>query len=148
MFPTQRRQMRQQLLVDLHPFTLQGIDRSFHIDSIPQRDSSLQERLSTGAIALIFRFSIPDFSQSVQEYRTRQRVTGFSFIQSRLYPPTKCGSRNQSSINSVRSIRPISLNALASPFCLGQKIQQSRWKSPENSTRLTYTVPGFSLFIL
>lgn len=77
--------MRQQLLVDLHPLTLQGIDRSFHIDGIPQRDSSRQQHQSTGAIALIFRFSVPDFTQPVQEYRTHQRVTGFSFIQSRLY---------------------------------------------------------------
>lgn len=67
------------MLVDLHPFTLQGIDRSFHIDGIPQRDSSRQQRQSTGAVALIFRFSVPDFTQPVQEYRTRQRVTGFSF---------------------------------------------------------------------
>ena len=69
--------MRQQLLVDLHPFTLQRIDRSFHIDGIPQRDSCRQQRQSTGAIALIFRFSVPDFTQPVQEYRTRQRVTGY-----------------------------------------------------------------------
>ena len=82
--------MRQQLIVDLHPFTLQGIDRSFHIDGIPQRDSCRQQRQSTGAIALIFRFTIPDFTQTVQEYRARQRVTGVSFIQSRLDPPTKC----------------------------------------------------------
>ena len=79
--------MRQQLLVALHSFTLQGIDRSFHIDGVPQRDSCRQ---SAGAIALIFRFTIPDFTQTVQEYRARQRVTGFSFIQSRLDPPTKC----------------------------------------------------------
>ena len=54
------------------------------------RDSCRQQRQSTGAIALIFRFTIPDFTQTVQEYRARQRVTGFSFIQSRLDPPTKC----------------------------------------------------------
>lgn len=79
--------MRQQLLVALHSFTLQGIDRSFHIDGVPQRDSCRQ---SAGAIALIFRFAVPDFPQSVQEYRTRQCVTGLPFIQSSLYPPTKC----------------------------------------------------------
>lgn len=56
--------MRQQLLVALHSFTLQGIDRSFHIDGVPQRDSCRQ---SAGAIALIFRFAVPDFPQSVQE---------------------------------------------------------------------------------
>lgn len=74
--------MRLQLLVDFHLFTFQGIDRSFHIDGIPQRDSSHKQGQSTGAIALIFRFSVPDFAQPVQEYRTCQRVTGFSFIQS------------------------------------------------------------------
>ena len=31
----------------------------------------------------------------------------------------RAGSRNQSSINNVRSIRPISRNAFARPFCLG-----------------------------
>ncbi|SUH45518.1 Phage-related lysozyme (muraminidase) [Salmonella enterica subsp. arizonae] len=36
------------MLVDLHPFTLQGIDRSFHIDGIPQRDSCRQQRQSAG----------------------------------------------------------------------------------------------------
>lgn len=82
--------MREQLLVALHPFTLQGIDRSFHIDGIPQRDSCRHQRQSPGAVALIFRITIPDFTQTVQEYRSRQRVTGFSFIQSRLDPPTKC----------------------------------------------------------
>ncbi len=45
--------MRQQLFVDLHPFTLQGIDRSFHIDGIPQRDSRRQQRQSTGAVAMM-----------------------------------------------------------------------------------------------
>ncbi len=75
--------MRQELLVDLHPFTLQGMDHSYHIHVIPQRDSCRQQRQSTGAIALIFRFSVPDFTQPVQKYRTCQRITGFSFIQSR-----------------------------------------------------------------
>ncbi|EKY4302447.1 hypothetical protein VW603_004412 [Salmonella enterica] len=38
--------MRKQLLVDLYPFTLQGIDRSCHIDGIPQRDSCLPPQLA------------------------------------------------------------------------------------------------------
>jgi hypothetical protein len=71
------------LLINLHPFTFQGVNRSFHIDGIPQ------QRQSTGAIALISWFSVPDFTLSVQEYRMRQRITGLSFIQVRLYLPTK-----------------------------------------------------------
>ncbi|VAF90729.1 Uncharacterised protein [Enterobacter hormaechei] len=98
--------MRQQLLVDLHSLTLQSIDSSFHIDGIPQGYGSCQERQSTGAIALIFRFSVPEFSQPVHKYRSRQRVTGFTFIQPRLYPPTQCRiaepvEHKQSSFNTA-----------------------------------------------
>jgi len=42
--------MRQQLLVDLQPFTLQGIDCSFHIHSIPQGDRSRQQRQSAAGV--------------------------------------------------------------------------------------------------
>ncbi|MNN01540.1 hypothetical protein D3C81_1141600 [compost metagenome] len=75
--------MRQQLLVDLQPFTLQGLDRSFHVDGIPQRDSCRQQRQSTGAITLIFRFPVPDFTQAMQlhtisEHRNNIRKYCFS----------------------------------------------------------------------
>lgn len=68
--------MQQQLLVDLQSLTLEGIDCSFHIDGIPQRDCCRQQRQYAGAMALIFRLSVPSFSQPAHEYRTRQRVTG------------------------------------------------------------------------
>ena len=38
---------------------------------IVHSDSCCQQRQSTGAVALIFRFTIPDFTQTVQEYRAR-----------------------------------------------------------------------------
>ena len=71
---------------------LQGIDRSFHIDGIPQRDRCRQQRQSTGTIALIFRFSVSDFTLPEQEYRTRQRVTRFAFIQLPADEVLDCGT--------------------------------------------------------
>jgi len=43
------------------------------MDSIPQRDSCRQQRQSAGTVALIFRFTIPDLTQTVQEYRASAR---------------------------------------------------------------------------
>ena len=116
--------MRQQLLVGLQSVTLQDIDHSFHIYGFPQGELHHQQRQSAGAIARIFRFSVPDFCPQVQEYCTRQRVTSFTYIQPRLYPWRQCRiaepvEHRQRSLNAANFTRCLGLTILfgiADPF--------------------------------
>ena len=69
---------------------------------------------------LVLVGSVADFAEPMDEHRARQAVAGFALVEflagRRAAAP---GRLIQSSVNSVRSSRPSSRRAAATPFCRG-----------------------------
>ena len=97
----------------------QLVDGAAEIDGVPEDDGGDGEIEAGGAVALVFEGPIADFAETVEEHGTGEGVACFALVETSVGPPAQGGSLIQSSVNNVRSRRPISRSALARAFCRG-----------------------------
>jgi len=98
---------------------VQPADGAAEIDGVPEDDSGYREIEAGSAVVLVFESPVADFAEAMKEHSAREGVSRFTLVEARVGPPPQGGIAILSSVNSVRSKRPISLSALASAFCRG-----------------------------
>lgn len=80
MFPTQRRQVLQQLAVHRLTSLDQPLGGAFQIHCVPQHDSRRHQVEAAGPVALLLEAPIPDFAEAVEEHRPGQGVARFTLV--------------------------------------------------------------------
>ncbi len=93
------------------------VARSVH--RVPQHDSRRHQVEAAGPVALLLEAPIPDFPKAVEEHRPGQRVARLTFVQAGMHAAAQFNTLQPVGMNSVRSIRPSSRRATASPFWRG-----------------------------
>ena len=88
----------------------------FEVDRVPQHDRSDDEVQPAGAEPLVIEGAILDHTAAVETHRAAQRVLGLALFKPTVTRRRSSGLCSQSSVNSVRSIRPISRRPQANPF--------------------------------
>lgn len=81
--------MRNQLVIEWDPFSLQRIYGSFYIYRIPEGDRRSQKGEPTCPITLVFQSPISDFTQPVHKDCARKGIPRLTFIQPCLYASTQ-----------------------------------------------------------
>ena len=110
----------QQVVGDVLRLAQRG-DGSLEVSRVPKDDGGDEEVEAGRAVLLVFIGAIADFTEPVDEgARPRQAVAGFALVElGWLLLCHRSGSSIQSRVNRVRSSRPSSRSAAATPFCLG-----------------------------
>jgi len=62
--PSQRRRVRQQGIIRRPTVVTKGVGGTLQIDSVPQHNGRRHQRESAGAVALLLKPAIPDFTQA------------------------------------------------------------------------------------
>jgi hypothetical protein len=105
------------LLVEAFAGLMQVIQGASEIPGVPQNDRRRDQVPRCGTMNLAFVTAIPEAAQAVERHRSGEGVASLSLVQ--LFGGFPAQAPIQSSVPSVRSIRPISRNACASLFCFG-----------------------------
>jgi len=79
MLPSEGRQVFKQCVINSLPVVTKRICGAFQIDRVPQHDGGGDQVEATGAIALLLKAAIPDFTQSVKEHGPGQCIAGLAF---------------------------------------------------------------------
>ena len=116
MLPAQRRDVGEQLVRYRDAAAAQMPDGAVKIDGVPEDDGSGEVRQSGGAMALVLEGAVAQFAEAVEKDGAGERVAGVALL--RMLPVRRrcSGSSNQSSMNRVRSTRPISRKERATGF--------------------------------
>src|SRR5208282_5119716 len=117
--PTQRRNVRKKLVGNDFAARAQLVDGAAEIGGVPQDDGGDGEIEAGGAVALVLEGPIADFARRWKNAARARALRASPLLRPALVLRRKAGSLIQSSVNNVRSKRPISLSALASAFCRG-----------------------------
>jgi hypothetical protein len=67
-------------------------------------------------VALVLETAITKLTEPIEEYGTGECIFGLALVQTDLHAPAQLDVCSQSSVNNVRSTRPSSRSATASPF--------------------------------
>jgi hypothetical protein len=116
--PAERRDLLEQGRIDGLGFPKQS-DGAFQVKRVPQRDGGDHQVKTAGAILLIFEGTVADLAQPIEKYSLGEGVLASPLLRPAVTRRRKAGSCNQASVNSVRSILPISRRARARLFCRG-----------------------------
>ena len=73
MRPAQRREVLQQRIVHGRCMPTQCVEGPLQIHGVPQHNGRRDEVQAAGAVALLLKAAVPDFSQPVGEHRSGQR---------------------------------------------------------------------------
>ena len=117
--PADRREMGEQRIRNRLALPAKKIKRPAEIHCVPERDGGGDEGQPTGPILPCCDSAIAQAAKAVEADGTRKRVARFALFSSTVVWRRSSGISSQSRVNSVRSMRPISRKASASPFCLG-----------------------------
>ena len=118
MVPNERREVGEQAVG--HVLSLaQGGHGALEVSRVPQDDGGDEQIEARRAVLLVLIGAVADLSEAMDEHRPRQAVAGFALVQLLSRLRRSCGSLSQSSVKRVRSSRPTSRNAVATPFCRG-----------------------------
>ena len=118
MLPAERRQVGQQRIGDVFDLS-QSIDGAFEISGVPKDDRRDDKVEAGGAVLLVFVCAVADFAEPMDENRPRETVAGFAFVEFLAGPASQIGAIDPVRAESVRSRRPSSRSAAATPFCRG-----------------------------
>ena len=89
------------------------------IPRVPENDSG-HEKVETGdAMLLVFVGTVADFAQPMDEDRAGKAVARLTLVEFLACCTPQLGVVDPTNVNSVRSNRPSSRNAAATPFCRG-----------------------------
>ena len=116
--PAERGQVEEELIGNLLDFT-EGGDSTFKIAGVPQDDRGDEEVQTGRPMLLVLVCAVPDFTKPVDEDRPSQAVARLTFVEFAAGPRRSSGSSSQLSVASVRSSRPSSRSAAATPFWRG-----------------------------
>ena len=92
------------------------IEGTAEIHGVPEADSSGDDREPTRTILLRFGCTIAQPTEAMKADSAGKGVARLALVELDGHLRRSAGSSNQSSMNSVRSIRPISRKANARPF--------------------------------
>ena len=116
--PAERRQMGEKVIGNVLGLA-QGGDRAVQITGVPQGDGRDEKVEAGSAVLLVFVGAVADFAETMNEDGARQAVARFALVELAARAARSSGSSIQSSVNRVRSSRPSSRSAAATPFCRG-----------------------------
>ena len=116
--PPERRQMGEKVIGNVLDLA-QGGDRAVQISGVPEGDGRDEEVETGGPMLLVFVGAVADFAEPMKKDGARQAVARFALVELAAVSRRSSGSSIQSSVNRVRSSRPSSRSAAATPFCRG-----------------------------
>ena len=111
--------MPQQVVVDRPALAPQLRVGLFQILRVPEDDGRDQQVEPGGAEELVLKAAVADLAEPAEIDGTGQRIARFALVEPEMGAAAEVGVLIQSSVNSVRSMRPTSRSALASPFWRG-----------------------------
>jgi len=101
---------------DDFPAAAEVIERTAEIHGVPEGDSGGDDREPARTILLRFGRTIAQPTEAMKVDSAGKGVARLALVELDGHLRRSAGSSNQSSMNSVRSIRPISRKANARPF--------------------------------
>lgn len=80
MSPPQRREVGIEIRRYFDTIGVHRLNGAFQIHRIPQDDRRHDQIQTTGTITLIFIAAIANFTETIEEHRSRQRIAAFALI--------------------------------------------------------------------
>jgi len=114
--PPDGRKVSKQRVQDDFPAAAEVVDGTAEIHGVPEGDSGGDDREPARTTLLRFGCTIAQPTEAMKETARARALRASPLLSSTVTCRRSAGSSNQSSMNSVRSIRPISRKANARPF--------------------------------
>ena len=118
MLPTQRGEVSQQVVGDVLRLTQRG-DGALEVSRVPEDDRGDEEVEAGSSVLLVFISAIADFAERWMKTARARLLRASPLLSSWPVVRRSSGSSIQSRVNRVRSSRPSSRSAEATPFCRG-----------------------------
>lgn len=119
MLPADRREVGEQQIRHRFAAMAECIQRAAEVDRVPERDGGGDQRQPAGPVLLCRGGAVAQAAEPVEADGPARALRASPLFSSAVAWRRSAGISSQSSMNSVRSTRPISRSARASPFCLG-----------------------------
>ena len=119
MLPAEWRQVLEKIVRHRPTRSIELVLGGFEIGRVPEHDRARDQIERARAVALGLDAGIADTADAVEEDCAFERVFGLALVQLARDAASLIGCSIQSSVNRVRSTRPISLSASARPFARG-----------------------------